>query len=208
MPEPNRSDPSYKVWNLCYHVRGQLELKINFMDNINVVNAASGTFFPVLSNTSSSASGIGASVNGFFSFNTATGAFGATSVNILAGQSYSVSGNSVLSATSLGTGVTNSSLTAVGTITTGTWSATAITAFYGGTGYNSYTVGDLLVGAGSTLYKLPIGTNNFVLTADNTAPGGIKWSTTASTGVTTINALTSSIQYFATGTSGSGFTSG
>jgi len=39
MPEPNRSDPSYKVWNLCYHVRGQLELKINFMDNINVVNA-------------------------------------------------------------------------------------------------------------------------------------------------------------------------
>lgn len=173
--------------------------------NINVVNAASGTFFPVLSNTSSSASGIGASVNGFFSFNTATGAFGATSVNILVGQSYSVSGNSVLSATSLGTGVTNSSLTAVGTITTGTWSATAITAFYGGTGYNSYTVGDLLVGAGSTLYKLPIGTNNFVLTADSTAPGGIKWSVAASTGVTTVNSLTASIQYFATGTSGSGF---
>lgn len=173
--------------------------------NLNVANAASGTFFPVLSSTTSSTSGIGASVNGFFSFNASTGAFGATSVNILADQSYSVGGNSVLSATSLGTGVTNSSLTAVGTLSTGVWAATAITSFYGGTGYQTYSTGDLLVGAGSTLYKLPIGTNNFVLTADNTAPGGVKWSVAASTGVTTINALTSSIQYFATGTSGSGF---
>ena len=173
--------------------------------NINVANAISGTFFPVLSNTSSSTSGIGASVNGFFSFNAATGAFGATSVNILSGQSYSIGVNSVLSATSLGTGVTNSSLTALGTISTGVWSATAITAYYGGTGYNSYAIGDLLVGAGSTLYKLPVGTNAYVLTADSTAPGGVKWSVAASTGVTTINALTASIQYFSTGTSGSGF---
>ena len=173
--------------------------------NINVANASSGTFYPVLSNTASSTSGIGASVNSLFSFNAANGAFGATSVNIFTGQSYSIGGNSVLSATSLGTGVTNSSLTALGTITTGTWSATAITAFYGGTGYQSYTVGDLLVGAGSTLYKLPVGTNNFVLTADNTAPGGIKWTATAATGVTTLNGLNVGIQYFSTGTSGSGF---
>ena len=173
--------------------------------NINIANAATGTFYPVLSIIASSASGIGASVNGFFSFNAATGAFGATSVNILSSQSYSIGGNSVLSATSLGTGVTNSSLTAVGIISTGVWSATAITAFYGGTGYNSYAVGDLLVGAGSTLYKLPVGNNNYVLTADSAAPGGVKWSVAASTGVTTINAITASIQYFATGVSGSGF---
>jgi hypothetical protein len=125
--------------------------------------------------------------------------------NLSSGYVYRINGTQVLSSTSLGTGVTNSFLTAVGTITTGTWAATAITAFYGGTGYSSYTVGDLLVGAGSTLYKLPLGTNNFVLTADNTAPGGIKWSAAASTGVTTVNSLTSSIQYFTTGTSGSGF---
>jgi hypothetical protein len=173
--------------------------------NINVGNASSGTFYPVLSNTASSTSGIGASVNSLFSFNAANGAFGATSVNIFTGQSYSVGGNSVLSATSLGTGVTNSSLTALGTITTGTWSATAITAFYGGTGYQSYAIGDLLVGAGSTLYKLPVGSNNFVLTADNTVPGGIKWTATAATGVTTLNGLNVGIQYFSTGTSGSGF---
>jgi hypothetical protein len=125
--------------------------------------------------------------------------------NLSSSYVYRINGTSVLSASSLGVGVTNSYLTAVGTITTGTWSATAITAYYGGTGYQSYTVGDLLVGAGSTLYKLPVGSNNFVLTADNTAPGGVKWSVAASTGVTTINELTASIQYFSTGTSGSGF---
>ena len=83
--------------------------------NFNISSAVSGLFYPVLSNTASSASGIGASVNNFFTFNATSGAFGATSVNILSGQAYSIGGNSVLSATSLGTGVTNSSLTAVGT---------------------------------------------------------------------------------------------
>ena len=170
--------------------------------NLNVSNAASGVFFPLLSNTTSSTSGIGASVNSFFSFNAATGAFGATSVNILSGQSYSVGGNSVLSATSLGTGVTNSSLTALGTITTGIWAGSLITEFYGGTGYNSYTKGDILVGAGSTLSKLSVGTNNFILVADNTAPGGIKWANASGLAITNINGLTASKQDLAFGYSG------
>jgi hypothetical protein len=173
--------------------------------NINVANAASGTFYPVLSNTSSTASGIGASVNGYFSFNAATGSFGATSINILAGQAYSVGGNSVLSATSLGTGVTNSYLTALGTITTGTWSGNLVTAFYGGTGYNSYTKGDILVGAGNTFIKLNVGSDNYVLTASSSTATGLTWSPTAATGLTTLNSLTATQQYFATGTSGSGF---
>jgi hypothetical protein len=173
--------------------------------NLNVSNASTGTFYPVLSNTASSASGVGASVNSFFSFNAANGAFGATSVNILAGQSYSVGGNSVLSSSSLGTGVTNSSLTALGTITTGTWAGSTITSFYGGSGYQTYTTGDLLVGAGTTLIKLAVGSNNFVLTADNTVAGGVKWTATAATGLTTLNGLNAGMQYFATGTSGSGF---
>lgn len=173
--------------------------------NINIVAATSGTFFPVLSNTSSTTSGIGASVSSFFSFNAANGAFGATSVNILSTQSYNIGGNSVLSSSSLGTGVTNSYLTAVGTITTGVWSGTSITALYGGTGYQNYTVGDLLVGAGSTLYRLPVGSNNFILTADSTAPGGVKWSNVSGLAITNINGLTNTLQYFATGTSGTGF---
>ena len=151
--------------------------------NINVVNAASGTFYPVLSNTSLSLNGIGASVNSFFSFNASTGAFGATSVNILAGQSYSIGGNSVLSATSLGTGVTNSSLTALGTITTGTWAGSTITGLYGGTGYNSYNNGDILVGAGSTFIKVGLGSTNYVLSSSSIFPGGIGWTHVTAVGI-------------------------
>ena len=173
--------------------------------NFNISSAASGQFYPVLSSTSSSATGIGASVSSFFTFNAASGAFGATSVNILAGQSYSIGGNSVLSATSLGTGVTNSSLTAVGTITTGVWAGTLITGLYGGTGYNSYTKGDILVGAGSTFIKVNVGTDNFVLVADSTTTSGVKWNSIAGLSITSVNGLTASSQFFATGTSGAGF---
>ena len=154
--------------------------------NLNVSNASTGIFHPVLSNTASSTSGIGASVNSFFSFNAATGAFGATSVNILAGQSYSIGGNSVLSATSLGIGVTNSSLTALGTITTGTWAGSTITGLYGGTGYNSYNSGDILVGAGSTFIKVGLGSTNYILSANSSLyPAGVGWTWVSAVGVGT-----------------------
>jgi hypothetical protein len=45
-------------------------------------------------------------------------------MNLLTGKEYHINGTSVLSATTLGSGVTASSLTSVGTITSGTWSAT------------------------------------------------------------------------------------
>ncbi len=44
----------------------------------------------------------------------------------------------------MGSGVTASSLTSVGTLTSGTWSATAIAADKGGTGQTSFTIGDIL----------------------------------------------------------------
>jgi len=58
---------------------------------------------------------------------------------------------------------------------------------------------------GSTFIKLNVGTNNYVLTANSSSATGLTWSPTSATGVTSINALTASIQYFSTGTSGSGF---
>jgi hypothetical protein len=60
-----------------------------------------------------------------------------------------------LDATSLGSGVVSSSLTSVGTIATGTWSATTIAVNKGGTGQTSYTDGQLLIGnsTGNTLAK-------------------------------------------------------
>jgi hypothetical protein len=81
---------------------------------------------------------------------------------------------------SLWTATTNfSSISGVGhsnsTITSGTWAGNAVSAIYGGTGYTSYTKGDLIVGNGSTFIKLPVGTNNQILTADSNAGSGISW---------------------------------
>ena len=55
-------------------------------------------------------------------------------LNLLTGKVYEINGTSVLSATTLGSGVTGSSLTSVGTIATGVWNGTVITGQYGGTG--------------------------------------------------------------------------
>lgn len=57
--------------------------------------------------------------------------------NLLTGKVYEINGTSVLSATTLGSGVTSSSLTTVGTIGTGVWQGTLIGATYGGTGVNN-----------------------------------------------------------------------
>ncbi len=50
-----------------------------------------------------------------------------------------------------------------------------IPASYGGTGYTTYTKGDLLVGAGGTFIKLPAGTDGYVLGADASRPSGLGW---------------------------------
>ena len=57
--------------------------------------------------------------------------------NLVTGKVYEINGTSVLSATTLGSAVVNSSLTSVGTIATGVWNGTAIVGQYGGTGVNN-----------------------------------------------------------------------
>jgi hypothetical protein len=54
--------------------------------------------------------------------------------NLLTGKVYEIAGTSVLSGTTLGSGITASSLTSVGTITSGTWTGTTIAIANGGTG--------------------------------------------------------------------------
>jgi hypothetical protein len=54
--------------------------------------------------------------------------------NLVSGKVYEIAGTSVLSGSTLGSGVTGSSLTSVGTITSGTWTGTAIAVANGGTG--------------------------------------------------------------------------
>ena len=57
--------------------------------------------------------------------------------NLVTGKVFEINGTSVLSATTLGSGVTGSSLTSVGTIATGVWQGTLINSTYGGTGVNN-----------------------------------------------------------------------
>jgi hypothetical protein len=58
-------------------------------------------------------------------------------LNLASGKSYYINGTSVLSGSALGSGITSSSLTSVGTIATGTWQGTAVGVSYGGTGATS-----------------------------------------------------------------------
>jgi hypothetical protein len=60
---------------------------------------------------------------------------------------------------------------------------------YGGTGFNSYTKGDLLAASGTSGFsKLAIGTNGQVLTADSAQTEGMKWATPTSGTVLSVNA--------------------
>ena len=64
-----------------------------------------------------------------------------------------------------------SSITTVGTITTGVWNGTAIAANYGGTGFQTYTIGDILyANTTTTLAKLAIGSNNTFLMSNGSNP--------------------------------------
>jgi hypothetical protein len=89
--------------------------------------------------------------------------------NLVTGKVYEINGTSVLSATTLGSGVTGSSLTSVGTISSGTWQGTAVAAAYGGTGLTS-AVNGLLKGNGSAYSVASAGTD--YLAPDSDINGG------------------------------------
>jgi hypothetical protein len=61
--------------------------------------------------------------------------------NLVSGKVYEIAGTPVLSGSTLGAGVTASSLTSVGTITSGTWNGTTIAVANGGTGITSFGTG-------------------------------------------------------------------
>jgi len=91
--------------------------------------------------------------------------------------------------TALSTWAGSTNLTTLGTVATGTWSATAIGATKGGTGQTTYATGDILyASAANTLSKLAAGTNGHVLTLAAGVPtwaapsGGSAWSTTGNSG--------------------------
>ena len=83
-------------------------------------------------------------------------------IDLASGKEFKVAGTSVLSGSTLGSGVTGSSLTSVGTIATGVWNGTTIGRAHGGTGLTAApSNGQLLIGNGSgyTLSTLTAGSN-------------------------------------------------
>jgi hypothetical protein len=88
----------------------------------------------------------------------------------------SINGNQITSGT-VGSAYLSGSytgITGVGTLTVGTWNATTIGATYGGTGISGYAVGDLLfANTTTTLDRLTIGTNGYLLGSNGTAPAYI-----------------------------------
>lgn len=119
--------------------------------------------------------------------------------NVTTGNAYHIAGSSVLNANTLGSSVVNSSLTQVGTISNGTWSATAITTNYGGTGYATYSVGDILYASTTSfLSKLTVGTSGQILGSNGTIPGWVNPSTL--TVGAAVAATTLSLQLASSGT--------
>lgn len=114
------------------------------------------------------------------------------------GRLTAASGNAViapagtLTGTTLASNVVSSSLTGVGTITTGVWNGTAIDATHGGTAQTSWTTGDILyASATNTLSKLGIGANGQIL---KVVAGVPQWGAAAASGITSINSDTTSAQ--------------
>lgn len=88
-----------------------------------------------------------------------------------AGTNAVVAPAGTLTGTTLAANVVTSSLTSVGTIGTGAWQGSAIAAGFGGTGFSSYSDGDLLVGLnGAVIAKLGVGSENQVLKVTSGLP--------------------------------------
>jgi hypothetical protein len=138
--------------------------------------------------------GTGSQVATLATVNSNVGSFGSStsipSITVNAkGLVTAASGNAVvapagtLTGTTLASNVVTSSLTTVGTIGTGVWQGTAVGEAYGGTGFTSYTAGDMIYASAlNTLSKLGIGTTGNVLTVS----GGVPiWAAPATSGTVT-----------------------
>ena len=128
--------------------------------------------------TDTTADGGGITVKGgtdkTFNYVNATPAFTSSeNMDLASGKAYKIAGTTVLSGTGLGTGVTGSSLTSVGTIGTGTWQGSVIGGTYGGTGVNngSSTItlaGNFVTSGANSLTLTTTGTTSLTLPTSGT----------------------------------------
>lgn len=112
---------------------------------------------------------------------------------LAAGKAFYINGTGVLSSTTLGSGVVNSSLTSVGTIGTGTWQGTVIAGQYGGTGVantgKTITLGGNLTTSGAYAVTFTVtGTTSVTLPTSGTL---VATDTTTLSSLNTIGTITS-----------------
>lgn len=113
-------------------------------------------------------------------------------MDLASGKAYYINGTSVLNATTLGSGVTGSSLTSVGTLTGGTWNANVIGMTYGGTGKNLTPVaGGLVYTDVDSMEVLAAGTSGYVLKSNgSSAPTWVDPTTLSSGAASSITVRT------------------
>ena len=106
------------------------------VDDLNIVLASGAA-------NATAANGAGITIDGAnatLTYDSVNTAFDSSEdFNLASGKAYFINDASVLSSTTLGSAVVNSSLQTVGTIGTGTWQGTIISPTYGGTGINNGT---------------------------------------------------------------------
>jgi hypothetical protein len=90
-------------------------------------------------------------------------------LDLASGKAFYINGTSVLSGSTLGSGVTASSLTSVGTITSGTWQGTTLAVGYGGTGATTLT--GLVKGNGTSAFTAAVDGTDY-LSPSATIDGG------------------------------------
>ena len=138
----------------------------------------------------------GATDKSFLYDNSSTSFKSSENLNLVSGKVIKINGTEVLSSSSLGSGVTDSSLTSVGIVSAGTWEGDTIAIAHGGTGET--TAQDAI----NTLTDVASASAGQVLTK---VGSDAVWATPTDTGITSLNGLTVDTQTFEVGTSGSDF---
>jgi len=187
--------------NTTVTINGSLDVKgtVTTIESTTVTVAdKSIELAKVATPTDTTADGGGITIKGAtdktFNYVNATPAFTSSeNMDLASGKAYKIAGTTVLSGSALGTGITGSSLTSVGTIGTGTWQGSVVGGTYGGTGVNngSNTItlaGNLVTSGANSLTLTTTGSTNVTLPTSGTL---VNSAVTSLSSLATVGTITS-----------------